>query len=43
LALGSSLIWDGADDSGHRLSPGVYICHVRTENAVILEKIVIVE
>lgn len=43
FTLGSSLIWDGADDSGHRLSPGVYMCEFRTEETSVIRKIILVE
>ncbi|UCC11819.1 MAG: T9SS type A sorting domain-containing protein [candidate division WOR-3 bacterium] len=35
--------WDGTDNSGNRLAPGVYMCQLRTTDEIVLEKIVIVE
>jgi hypothetical protein len=42
-ALSTSFVWDGTDNSGNKLTPGVYMFHVRTEDTIILEKIVIAE
>jgi hypothetical protein len=41
--LPTVLSWDGADDSGQRLSPGVYMCEFRTEATTIIRKIILIE
>jgi len=42
-AYSTSLTWDGTDDPGNKLAPGVYMCQLRTDETIILRKIVLVE
>ena len=30
---GRTLVWDGRDDSGRSVSPGLYLCEVKTETS----------
>jgi len=36
------LVWNGRDLDGHRLAPGIYLCHLETTGASLTTKIVLV-
>ncbi|MEO0099036.1 MAG: kelch repeat-containing protein [candidate division WOR-3 bacterium] len=37
----SSLLWDGTDENGKKVSAGTYICELRTEEEVLSKKLVL--
>jgi flagellar hook assembly protein FlgD len=39
----STFIWDGRDNKGNRVGPGVYFLHVKTQNESSDAKIIVIE
>jgi hypothetical protein len=39
----SCIVWSGDDDSGNELPAGVYLCCVKTENQILLKKVIKVD
>ena len=37
------IAWDGTNDKGDRLLPGIYFCHIKLKNKKISEPILLIE
>jgi len=38
----NSVVWDGCDTTGRRVSAGIYLCHIRTDREATSRKLVVV-
>ena len=36
----SAVIWDGTDDSGHKLTPGIYFVYLRNGSLSAIKKVI---